>query len=235
MKKLFTIHASIILMGMISSQAWADNSCRYLEGTWKSHRDSGFNKHNGNEFDGYRDEELRLQGEQFVYIIRDEHITKGQFETYTGSYSCNKGKNNNYVIKQKFPNVVTTHYIKVSEDGLKWSGYFIHGELKGRDNELDSYYTRVSPIPRLTKIEESAVECITKKDSASSETYTLQNICNDAINLKYTFNRSKPFAGTYVTLQPKQETFETANQDEKYKFLACIFPGVPTAINGKCK
>ena len=221
----------IVFLGVFSSQSWAEKSCKYLEGTWTTHIDSGtIDKRNGTKSPLAIDDELQLQGQNYKKSFSN---TSGYSMSFDGSYSCNKLNEKNYVFTLKYPDGATSSfYITLSDNGLNWSGYLT--DSTGR--EYQSEYTRISALPESTSITgDDARSCAVKKDSSSNPTYTLQNICKDAINLKYTFTRSKPFAGTYVTLQPNQETFETANQDEKYKYLACFFPKAPSAIGGRCK
>ncbi|MCH7306334.1 hypothetical protein MMP74_18470 [Acinetobacter sp. NIPH 1869] len=64
--------------------------------------------------------------------------------------------------------------------------------------------------------------------------FVLKNTCNYAINLKYIFSSSKPFSGTYSTLQPNQVTFETGKQGENVKYYMCPVPQTPQSLDGGC-
>lgn len=68
----------------------------------------------------------------------------------------------------------------------------------------------------------------------SNGKFSLKNICNYPINLKYTFSTSKQFSGAYTTLQPTQSTFETANQNEQFKYNMCPVPQTPQTLDGGC-
>ena len=77
--------------------------------------------------------------------------------------------------------------------------------------------------------------CIEQNFSMRSDgQFALRNTCNYPINLKYTLSSSKPFAGTYTTLQPNQATFETGKIDEKIRFQMCPVPKVPQSLDGGC-
>ncbi len=75
--------------------------------------------------------------------------------------------------------------------------------------------------------------CVEQNFSMRSDgQFALKNSCNYAINLKYIFSSSKPFSGTYSTLQPNQVTFETGKQDETVKFKMCPVPKIPQSLDG---
>jgi hypothetical protein len=77
--------------------------------------------------------------------------------------------------------------------------------------------------------------CIEQNFSMRSDgQFALRNTCNYPINLKYTLSSSKPFAGTYITLQPNQVTFETGKIYEKIRFQMCPVPKVPQSLDGGC-
>lgn len=69
--------------------------------------------------------------------------------------------------------------------------------------------------------------------SSNSRIY-LRNTCNQAINIKYVFTKSKPFSGNYSTLQPGGRIFDGAMNNEGYQYVACFVPAVPQSINGGC-
>lgn len=78
-------------------------------------------------------------------------------------------------------------------------------------------------------------KCIQQNFSMhSNNKFSLKNICNYAINVKYTFSSSKPFSGTYTTLPPGQSTFETGRKGEAIKYYMCPLPKVPQSLNGAC-
>lgn len=77
--------------------------------------------------------------------------------------------------------------------------------------------------------------CVEQNFSRQSNgKFALRNICNFAINLKYTFSISKTFSGTYTTLRPNEMTFETGKENEKIKFMMCPVPKVPQTLDGGC-
>lgn len=223
MNKITTIKALIFSMGLISFQSFATD-CKKMEGKWEGTGSS---------------QERPYYSLNYTVLIQNEKLFIPEFTFIVdGHQMVEKNLNvrcsiqgNQLKLIIDFNEVTSTEFINLSKDYMSYEGSWSNtGGGQGF-----SRVKRISALPKSTLTGEAAKSCIVKKDSTISPTYTLQNICNDSVNLKYTFDRSKPFAGTYVTLQPKQETFETANLNEKYKFLACIFPGVPTAINGKCK
>lgn len=78
-------------------------------------------------------------------------------------------------------------------------------------------------------------DCIQKQFSTSSkEKYSLKNTCDYPVNIKYMFSSSKPFSGAYSTLQPNQQTAETARKDESFRYFVCTFPEVPQSLDGGC-
>ena len=78
-------------------------------------------------------------------------------------------------------------------------------------------------------------ECIQQNFSMhSNNKFSLKNICDYPINVKYTFSSSKPLSGTYTTLQPSQSTFETGHKGEVIKYRMCPLPKVPQSLNGAC-
>lgn len=72
------------------------------------------------------------------------------------------------------------------------------------------------------------------RDVADDGSFTLKNDCPHAVNVKYTFSSSKPFSGTYTTLQPGARTAERAMPDEDYAFYECAWPAVPQTLKGGC-
>lgn len=64
----------------------------------------------------------------------------------------------------------------------------------------------------------------------------LRSACGYDINVKYIFERSKPFAGRFVTLWRGKSTFppERAEADEKVYATMCAAPLAPTQIAGDC-
>lgn len=213
----------IITLALFSSQSWGAD-CKIMEGNWEG-------------IAGSKDIPKFLI--KFKVLIQSGEMTIQNFiytidGTQTGPFNLNaKCSRNGYQVKMilNWPEVIDTEILNLSQDYMSYEGTWSN---TGGSEGFTSM-KRISALPDRTSTAEDARSCVVKKDSFTNPTYNLQNICKDAINLKYTFTRSKPFAGTYVTLQPNQETFETANKDEKYKFMACIFPEVPSAINGKCK
>ena len=213
----------IISLGLFSSQSWAAD-CKIMEGNWEG-------------ISGSKDIPKYLV--KFTVLIQNGKMTiqnlifiidGSQDGPHNINAKCSRNGNQVKMILN-FPQVIDTEILNLSQDYMSYEGTWSN---TGGSEGFTSM-KRISALPDTTSTHEDARSCVVKKDSSTNPTYTLQNICKDAINLKYTFTRSKPFAGTYVTLQPNQETFETANKDEKYKFMACIFPEVPSAINGKCK
>lgn len=78
-------------------------------------------------------------------------------------------------------------------------------------------------------------ECIQQNFSMhSNNKFSLKNICDYPINVKYTFSSSKPLSGTYTTLPPGQSTFETGHKGEVIKYRMCPLPKVPQSLNGAC-
>lgn len=100
------------------------------------------------------------------------------------------------------------------------------------------YLTRFDQIIAVgLMIMSPAAYCMCVSASASGpddEAYVLQNTCSYAVNVKYTFSDSKPFSGTYTTLQANQSTFEQAKQTETARYYECAVPGVPQTLKGGC-
>jgi hypothetical protein len=80
----------------------------------------------------------------------------------------------------------------------------------------------------------SCFACIVQDFSDSDGGYALKNSCNYAVNVKYIFSESKPFSGSYTTLQAGQRTAERAKKNEGFRYYECRYPEVPQSMTGGC-
>lgn len=125
----------------------------------------------------------------------------------------------NTVLLSISPDGVKNLKYKLSGDTLSYSHFFFKGSFKKAftsknrmlDNCLEQYYP-----------------------DNSKDVFVIRNACNNIINIKYTYSKSKPFSGTYTTLRPREQTFETGKGEEKIKFNYCIFPQVPQTLEDGC-
>lgn len=115
------------------------------------------------------------------------------------------------------------------------------GNMTGDDCGLHAKITgkRISALPRQAHEPikgggGEARDCIDKDYANSSKGFKLKNICKVAVNLKFTFSKSKPFSDVYTTLQPNESTFSDASEEEQYVFYSCFSPNIPQTINGAC-
>ena len=97
--------------------------------------------------------------------------------------------------------------------------------------------TRTTPRKKSTKVNflgrGEAKSCI-EKEFINDGKFKLANKCNQSVNLKFTYSRSKPFAGVYSTIENNKSTFDEGYEDEDVAFYACFAPSAPQSLNGKC-
>lgn len=163
--------------------------------------------------------------------------------TYTGDPTggtCTMSDNDvsiNSTYKLLFFDLAPTHYdLRLTPDKMSYKGTFTNpencaqsGTVSGR--RLSPYTAKQKPI---TGGGGEAKLCIDKDYSGNSKGFKLYNKCSESVNLKFTFNESKPFSETYITLRPNEKTFDAASETEKYEFYACYFPNIPQTLTGEC-
>ena len=120
--------------------------------------------------------------------------------------------------------------------GNRYSGNVIHGFMdRGTFTFSDGRTVAiVNGRPVDSTAEASDANICIALDDIGNHTFKLKNSCGYPINVLYTFSKSKPFSGGYITLRPNEETFETSDADETIDGWACKFPGVPQSLKGEC-
>ncbi len=96
-------------------------------------------------------------------------------------------------------------------------------------------FGQIKPSDQAEKKNAASPGCAVQEFSdTSGESYVLKNSCAYSINIKYVFDKSRPFSGTYTTLRPGEKTFDAAKTSETARYYECRVPGIPQTINGIC-